>query len=116
MMRTVRLELARCHEFPDGSKKHGYELRVPLTWGGRLDPKAMPENRDEVTFQRFWGGDNERGHIRHGHRGWVLSFGMAGPGDETIFKGDQHHFVIGEYVSIEERDGETRTFRVADVH
>ncbi len=116
MMRTVRLELARCHDFPEGSKKHGYELRVPLTWGGRLDAKAVPENRDEVSFHRFWASDNERGHIRHGHRGWVLSFGPSGEGDETIFRGEQHRFVTGEYVSIEERDGQIRTFRVASVH
>jgi hypothetical protein len=32
-----------------------------------------------------------------------------------IFKGDQHRFVTGEYVSITERDGVTRTFRVAAV-
>ena len=116
MMRTVRLELARCHDFPEGSKKHGYELHVPLTWGGRLDHKAIPEDRDEVTFHRFWDGENEWGRIRHGHRGWALSFGRGQDEEEMIFKGDQHRFVTGEYVSIEERDGQTRTFRVVSVH
>jgi hypothetical protein len=116
MMRTVRLELARCHDFPKGSKNHGYELRVPLTWGGRLDAKAIPENRDEVTFHRFWGGEDALGHVRHGQRGWVLSFGPGGEADELIFRGDQHRFTTGEYVSIEERDGQTRTFRVTSVH
>src|SRR5579872_1405375 len=96
MMRTVRLELARCDDFPEGSWKHGYELHVPLTAEGRLDHKAMPENRDEVTFHRFWDGEDERGHIRHGHSGWVLSFGQGRAEDETIFKGDQHRFAVGE--------------------
>ena len=37
MIRQVRLELARCHEFPEGSKDHGYELSLPLTRDGHLD-------------------------------------------------------------------------------
>jgi len=116
MMRRVRLELARCRDFPEGSRRHGYELRVPLTWGGRLDHKAMPEDCDEVTFHRFWDGENQWGHIRHGHRGWALSFGQGRDKEELIFKEDGHRFVSGEYVSIEERDGQTRTFRVVSVH
>ncbi len=39
----------------------GCEIREPLTWGGEVDPKTIPENRDEVIFYRFWAGDNERG-------------------------------------------------------
>lgn len=116
MMRTVRLELARCREFPEGSKRHGYELHVPLIWGGRLDRTALPENRSTVTFRRFWDGDDQWGHVRHGHRGWVLSFAQGSEAGETLFKGDDHRFVTGEYVSIDERDGETRTFRVASVN
>ncbi len=117
MMRTVRLELARSHDFPEGSDKCGYEFHIPLTAEGKLDREGLHEHRDEATFHRFWGGDDdERGHVRHGHRGWVLAFGRNGGGDETIFKGDQHRFVTGEYVSIEEHDGRTRTFRVVSVN
>lgn len=116
MMRTVRLELARCHDFPEGSDKHGYEFRVPLTGAGKLDREGLHRHHEEATFHRFWGGDEDRGHIRHGHRGWILAFAQDGDADETLFKGDQHRFVPGEYVSIEERDGQTRTFRVASVH
>lgn len=116
MMRIVRLELARCHEFPEGSSTHGYEFHVPLTAAGKLDRVGLHRHREEATFRRFWGADEEQGHIRHGHRGWVLAFGGNGEADETLFKGDQHRFAPGEYVSIEERDGQTRTFRVAGMH
>ena len=34
---------------------------------------------------------------------------------KSIFKGDQHRFAEGEYISIKERDGITRVFRVASV-
>ena len=37
------------------------------------------------------------------------------PVAEVIFKGDRHRFIEGEYVSIRESDGITRTFRVAAV-
>ena len=29
-LRKIRLELARDHDFPDGSRHHGYELVAPL--------------------------------------------------------------------------------------
>jgi len=116
MMRTVRLEMARSHEFPEGSDKHGYEFHVPLTDAGKLDRDAIAKHRDQATFWRFWGGDDERGRVRHGHRGWLLAFARGTGEDEVIFKGDQHRFAPGEYVSIEERDGQTRTFRVVSVH
>ena len=116
MMKTVRLEIARCPEFPEGSDKYGYEFHVPLMPSGKLDREALPKHREEATFHRFWGGEDQRGHVRHGHRGWVLAFGQGSEADETIFKGDEHRFAVGEYISIKERDGHTRTFRVVNLH
>jgi hypothetical protein len=115
MIRRVTLELARCHEFPEGSSEHGYELSLPLTRDGRLDRDAWLKHRDGVGFRRFWGGAEETGQLRHGRRGWTLAFDSGKDDDEVIFKGDVHRFVEGEYVSIEERDGILRTFRVASV-
>jgi hypothetical protein len=115
MMREVRLELARCHEYPEGSSSHGYELRAPLTPEGKLDRNAFAKHRHESGFRRFWGDAEESGQIRHGHRGWTLSFAAGGEDDEVIFRGDAHRFTVGEYVSIAERDGQTRTFRVVSV-
>src|SRR4051794_33395322 len=115
MIRQVRLELARCHDFPEGSKEHGYELFLPLTAQGRLDRDSWHDNRANVAFQRFWGGAVERGHLKHGRRGWALAFDPGSDDDELIFKGDEHRFGEGEYVSIKERDGNIRTFRVESV-
>jgi hypothetical protein len=125
MIRHVRLEVARCHEFPEGSREHGYELALPLTADGRLDRESWLTHRDSVGFRRFWDDEEERGVLKHARRGWTLSFapgsfapGSFAPGtddDEVIFKGDEHRFAEGEYVSIKERDGITRTFRVASV-
>ena len=115
MIRQVRLELARCHEFPEGSKDHGYELSLPLTRDGHLDRDNWLKHRDAADFRRFWAGDEERGQLHHGRQGWLLSFAPGTDGDEVIFKGDEHRFAEGEYVSIRERDGVTRTFRVTSV-
>jgi hypothetical protein len=115
MIKHVRLELARCHEFPDGSAHHGYELALPLTADGHLDREAWLKQRDDVGFRRFWGDDEQRGVLKHARRGWSLAFAAGTDDDEVIFKGDEHRFLKGEYISIKERDGITRTFRVAAV-
>jgi hypothetical protein len=115
MMRNVRLELARCTEFPEGSSTHGNELRLPLARNGKLDRDELHKQRGESGFRRFWGEADEHGDIKHGHRGWLLSFAPGTEEDEVIFNGDEHCFIAGEYVSIKERDGMTRTFHVARV-
>jgi hypothetical protein len=116
MWRKVRLELARCHDFPDGSGRHGYELSLPLSAAGKLDRAGFEKDRRGAGFRRFWGDEEERhGVLRHRRPGWRLSFAPGEEADEVIFRGDEHRFAIGNYVSIKEHDGETRTFRVAAV-
>jgi hypothetical protein len=116
MIHYVTLELARCPEFPDGSSKHGYELRLPLTAHGKLDQGYWQKHRTDYSFRRFWDGkDEEYGELSHGHRGWVLSFNPGSEDDEVIFGGDDYRFAVGEYVLIKERDGKTRTFHVVSV-
>jgi hypothetical protein len=112
MIRHVRLELARCHEFPEGSNAHGYELSLPLTEAGHLDHDAWSKHPRDFHFSRFWGDEEARGRLHHNRRGWALA---VGPDDEVIFKGDDHRFAAGDYVSINENDGVTRTFRVVEV-
>src|ERR1700730_13037386 len=72
MMRSVRLEMARCHEFPDGSSTHGYELHLPLTLAGKLDRDFWLKHRQGGGFHRFWGDIEDRGRLRHGRKGWAL--------------------------------------------
>jgi hypothetical protein len=115
MMRTVRLEVARSHEFPEGSAAHGYELHVPLTAASTLDRDGWMHNRQTCSFRRFWGDEEDHGQLLHRAHGWALSFAPEGSEIEAIFRADDHRFVVGEYVSIKERDGVTRTFKVTSV-
>ncbi len=116
MLRKVRLEMARCHEFPDGSVTHGYELTLPLSAQAALDRDLWLKHRHECRFRRFWAGEDDAvGHLAHDRGGWRLAFDDGAGAAEVIVKADAHHFAGGEYVSIKERDGVTRTFRIASV-
>lgn len=115
MLRKVRLEVARGHEFPEGSAAHGYELTLPLATDGALDRELWHKHRKETRFRRFWGDEEARGHLAHGHQGWALAFDDGSGGAEIIFKAETHRFVAGDYVSIKERDGVTRTFRITSI-
>ncbi len=119
LLRHVRLELARDHDFPNGSPERGYELVAPLDDDGHLVPEAWKTLRDRCRVKRFWAHEaTEVGHIVRkpgGH--WAFHYDIHGDPDhdETGFHLDTHRFVPGEYVSIKEQDGVMRTFRVRAV-
>jgi len=41
----IRLELARDHDFPDGSRERGYEFTAPLGKEGRISQSDWKTNR-----------------------------------------------------------------------
>lgn len=118
-LRTVRLELARCRDFPAGSSGHGYEFVAPLDESGYFNAEAWKQVRAKCVVRRFWGdAQDEVGLLIHG-RGNHWSFSYVpdtDEDDEPIFKFDRHIFIPGEYISITEHDGVQRTFRVVSVH
>jgi hypothetical protein len=109
------LELARCHDFPNGNSDRGYELTLPLTNEGRLDAEGWLQHRDECRFRRFWNGQENGGAVKHDRGGWRLVFENHLEDDEVIFRGDHHRFAPGEYISVNEPDGTMRTFCVAQI-
>ncbi len=115
----IRLELARCPEYPNGSPHHGYELLAPLQADGHIDAEQWRDHRKECRVKRFWNGEpDELGHLVRSRRGdWAFHYDIEGdPDDDEVgFRFASHAFRPGEYVSIAEHDGETRTFIVAAV-
>ncbi len=116
-LRTIRLELARTPDFPQGNPACGYEFVAPLDSSGRLDLEAFKQLKSKCRVQRFWAGAKpQTGALLHlGRDRWVFSYEPGRDDDEPAFRFDRHHFVPGEYVSITEHDGVTRPFRITTI-
>ena len=114
-MHEIRLELARDHDYPQGSPRHGYVLRAPLDAEGRLDREAWRADATACTVQRFWEGEEDRhGRLVHGRHGWIFTYG-GDDEDEPLYRLGDHVLKTGEYLSVSEPDGVLRTFRVVKV-
>ena len=59
----IRLELARDHDFPDGSRERGYEFTAPLGRQGRISESDWKGNRGRCRVRRFWSGGPMRSGI-----------------------------------------------------
>jgi hypothetical protein len=116
-LRTVRLELARTHDYPQGSSDHGYEFVAPLDTDGSLAADLWRDARDKCVVTRFWGDEPERqGKLRHSGNGWRFDYdAKRSDDDEPFFKLDRHKLLPGSYVTITEDDGVQRPFRVVSV-
>ena len=117
-LKRVHLELARNHDFPEGSRDRGYDFVAPLDEAGNLVADEWRKERKRCHVRRFWSGEtDEHGLLVHKRGGsWAFDYAPeTGEDDEPGFKFNRHHFVPGEYVSITEHDGVQRTFRIVSV-
>ncbi|MEQ9688489.1 MAG: hypothetical protein RLO48_02060 [Bauldia litoralis] len=117
-LKTIRLNLARTKEFPEGSDRHGYRFTAPLDAEGHLNAEGWKKHRDVCRVVRFWAGEEDDiGHLVHRPGGsWGFTYDIDGDeGDESGFKLSSHTFVPGEYLSIRDNDGELHTFIVVTV-
>jgi hypothetical protein len=118
-LNRIRLELARDHDFPEGSRDRGYEFTAPLSDEGRINEGDWRTNRARCRVRRFWHGEpDEVGHlIRKPGGSWAFHYDLLGDpdDDEAGYRFGNHRFVPGEYVSIKEHDDVLRTFRVVMV-
>lgn len=121
-LKRIRLDLARDHEFPNGSAERGYDFIAPVDDQGHLLAAEWREHRDRCRVRRYWAGQpDEIGHLVHKRGGshgatWVFDYDPASSDDdEPGFKLDQHRLVPGEYISITEHDGVQRTFFIRAV-
>ena len=116
-LKTVRLELARTKDYPDGNPNHGYVFHAPLNDDGHLDKTAWSDTKELCSVRRFEDDlEDEHGLLLHlGPDRWVFSYEPGEEDDEPLFRLSLHRFQEGEYVSITEHDGEQRTFQVVSV-
>jgi len=113
----VHMQLARTPDFPEGSKDHGYDLILPLTSEQRFDARAWKAQSGGGKVRRFWGSEEPRnGLLRHAGHQWFVDYDMKVEGDEEpFFKLENHKIMQGEYLSLNDADGETHTFLITSV-
>lgn len=94
--KTIRLELARTPEFPDGSPDHGYEFVVPLDAEDHIDVEAWGADKKACTVRRFWGEEDfEEGTLIHTrHRSWAFSYAPGEEDDEPFSRFDSHALML----------------------
>lgn len=114
---SVRLELARTREFPDGSAAHYYEFVAPLDHSGHLDAAEWQRSKAKCSVRHLQPGHPEaNGALVHAARGWHFDYDRKShDDDQRLVKIDRHLIKEGEYVSIAEHDGVTRPYRVVHV-
>ncbi|MGQ0588293.1 MAG: hypothetical protein ACT4N8_02005 [Sphingosinicella sp.] len=114
--KTIRLELARTRDFPDGSVGRAYLLRLPLDSEGRIDAAAVQQDPARATVRRFWTSEPDMiGYVVHTPRGWAFSYEPGDEDDEPIFHLESHALRLGEYITVTEPDGRKLPFRIASL-
>jgi hypothetical protein len=58
--KTIRLELARTAEFPEGSAAHAYVLRLPIDDNGFIERSAIKHATESPIVHRMWPGEPDR--------------------------------------------------------
>jgi hypothetical protein len=108
--KSVRLELGRTNEFPNGSASRAYLLRLPLDSEGRIDEAALENLPEQATVRRLWPSEPDlSGHlVKEGSR-WAF---VARNSQEVISAFDPLAFRVGQTLELEER-GRRMPFRVA---
>ncbi len=104
----IRLELARCKEYPEGAHDIGYEFAAPLTADGRIDADGWLKDRDHCRVRRFRPGEEDDiGHlVRKPGGSWAFHYDIHSDAeeDEAGYRFADHVFRVGEYVSVREDD------------
>lgn len=113
---SIRLELARTKEFPEGSASRCYLLRLPLGGDGLIDADTMRTAPAQATVRRFWPNQPDLfGYVIAAPGGWAFSYKPGEDDDEAVFHLETHPIRLGEYITLTEPDGQRLPFRVASL-
>lgn len=113
---SIRLELARTPEFPQGSASRAYLLHLPLDDHGLIDEPLRQSCPARATVHRFWPNEADlSGYVIRRKDGWAVSYALGEGDDETIFHLENHPIRLGEYLTLTEPDGQRLPFRVTSM-
>lgn len=111
--KSIRLELGRTRDFPNGSASRAYLMRVPLADDGTIDAEAIERLPEQATVRRMWPSQpDQSGHlIRRGER-WAFLAGRSGKQSVLVSEMDPEPISQGALLTLRE-NGEALPFRVA---
>ena len=114
-MKTVRLELARNADNPDGNPGDAYELHTVLSADGKID--FAHTDTQLMTFARFLPGqDVVHGQlVRTDSGSWAFSYEAGDDDDERIVGLEHHELVLGNYLTVIQDDQHEHVYRVAAI-
>jgi hypothetical protein len=115
--RQIRIVLAREPAHPDGDTEVAYIFVAPVDAEGRIDRKQWHAHREACRVARQRPNQEDHlGHLVHYPGGaWGFHYdSQADVPDEAGYHLADERFVVGEYVSIDER-GKMHTYRVTTV-
>lgn len=115
--KSIRLELARTSEFPEGSASRAYLLRLPLDEQGLIDECELKRSPALATVHRYWPSERDlSGYVIRTPKGWAISYEPGEEDDETVFHLETHPIRVGEYITLTEPDGRQLPFRVSSLN
>lgn len=114
-MQTVRLELARNADNPDGNPNDAYELHTPLRGDGRIDSGDADEQL--MTFARHLPGTPVvHGQLVRTESGdWAFSYEAGEDDDEKIVGLESHDLSVGNYLTVVQDGADEHVYRVVSV-
>lgn len=111
--KTVRLELAKTPEHPNGSPFRAYLLRLPVDAHGVIDSAAYRSSPHQARVRRFWPNEPDRsGAIVHDALGWRFVFRAEAHCPAGIFHLEAPSIALHEHVLIAAPDSEPLPFNV----
>ena len=114
--KSIRLELARTKDYPEGSASRAYLLRLPLDEDGLIDEQALRRSPALATVHRHWPNEPDMsGYVIRTPNGWALSYEPGEDDDEAVYHLETHPLRMGEYITLTEPDGRQLPFRVASL-
>ena len=113
---SIRLELARTPDFPEGSASRAYLLHLPLDDRGLIDEQQRKALPGRATVRRYWPNQPDlSGYVIKRKGGWAFSYVPGEADDEVIFHLENHPIRLGEYLTLTEPDGSRLPFRVTSM-
>lgn len=100
-----------------GDDRRGYTLTAPLTSEGRLDGEAFAKARAECTVRRFAPDEDAvMGRLARRGQNWFFDYDQgSSDDDEPVHRLGDHRFVVGEYVTVTDEDGQPLTYKIVEV-